>query len=118
MSKTIHSDISLFDSIVDVLRDMKSVQIVTIDFRGSNAVIFDRFIIASGSSKVHIRSIADKIQKKTKTLRIHSQHIDGLTQANWIVMDYGNIIIHIFHPEYRDRYQLEKLWESYPITYL
>ncbi|MDI6786148.1 MAG: ribosome silencing factor [bacterium] len=70
----------------------------------------DYFVIVSGNSNVHVQSIADFIIKELKKKKIVLNHIEGYREANWILLDYNEIIIHVFHRDTREYYQIEELW--------
>jgi len=77
-------------------------------------IIADYFIIASGRNSLHLRSIADAIIGKLKEREIDILRIDGYEDGKWLVIDLGAIIVHIFHEQEREYYQLEQLWGDAP----
>lgn len=93
----------------DIALDKKALQPVIIDVRRISSVA-DYFFICSGSSEPHLKAIADEIHRRLKDAGVHASHHDGYPQSRWVVMDYGDVIIHIFHPELREHYGLELLW--------
>ncbi|MEC8265304.1 MAG: ribosome silencing factor [Pseudomonadota bacterium] len=90
------------------LDELKAADIVTIDIKDRSALA-DYLIIASGNSSRHINSIASKIIKKNKKQIIS---IEGLKSTEWVIVDFGDIILNLFRPETREYYSLEKIWES------
>jgi ribosome-associated protein len=68
------------------------------------------FVIVSGNSNIHVQSITDGILEELKKKKILLNHIEGYKEANWILLDYGEVIVHVFQREIRDYYQLEELW--------
>lgn len=75
------------------------------------------FIIAQGKSRTNVSAIADRIREKVQqTLGIKPYNYDGYTAEEWIVIDYGHLLVHIFLPETRQRYRLEELWNDAMIT--
>lgn len=87
----------------------KASDVVSLDMR--KLVSFaDYFLICSGDSNVQVRAIADAIVEELKKRKVRVWHIDGYDEAKWVLLDYGDVVIHIFHPERREFYQLEKLW--------
>ena len=86
---------------------------VVIDLRDLTTLA-DYFLILTANSDVHGRTIADEIRKKLKENGITPLSIEGYDNANWILMDYGDFIVHIFRPEFRELYNLESLWMDAP----
>ena len=72
----------------------------------------DFFIIASGTSDTHVRSIAEHILQELKREGVTVAHVEGLTQGRWVLLDYVDFVVHVFHPTLRDFYQLERLWSD------
>ena len=70
----------------------------------------DYFLICNGGSDTQIRAIADAIIGEMKKRKVKVWHVEGYEKAKWVLLDYGDVIIHIFHPEISQFYQLEKLW--------
>jgi len=93
--------------------DKKAENPVVIDLRGLSSLA-DFFVILTASSDVHGRTIADEIRKKFKEKGILPVSFEGYENANWILMDFGDVIVHIFKPEFRELYNLESLWLDAP----
>lgn len=110
-----NSELPLFETIVSVLQEMKSTDILSMDFSEVENMVFNQFIIASGGSSTHVKSISDKLTRATRKIG-HTPQVEGFTNASWIAIDYGEIVVHIFQPEYRERYKLEHLWEECPVA--
>lgn len=73
----------------------------------------DIFILASGSSGVHLKTLADFVEEKLEEdFRVQASHVEGLENRNWILLDYGDLVVHLMMPEDRHYYQLENLWRS------
>ena len=89
--------------------DKKGEQLMEIDISGKT-IIADRFVIITGRSKVQTRAIADAIAQKIKEAGMHVGRIEGYADGNWILLDLGNIVVHVFTPEQRAFYNLERLW--------
>lgn len=70
----------------------------------------DYFVLISGSTDIHNRAISDHIEKELRDMGIHVNHKEGYDTANWILMDYIDVVVHIFKPEVREYYDLESLW--------
>lgn len=94
--------------------DKKAVDLVALDLRGISSFT-DFFVICSGTSEPHLKAIAGEIQdrlKKDHDVKAHA--VDGYPMSQWIVLDYSDVIIHIFHDQKRDFYSLEDLWSDAP----
>ncbi len=90
--------------------DKKADDPILLDMRGISSVA-DYFLICSGNSEPHLKAIADEIGRRLRDdhgLRPSSRA--GIPASRWIVMDYRDVLVHIFHPEFRQRYALEQLW--------
>ena len=97
--------------VLKVLLDLKGEDIVEIDLRGKST-IGDFMIIACGKSARQVNSIATKLSEHLKQKLYCSARIEGKNSDDWIIVDAGDIVIHIFRPEVREFYQLEKLWQA------
>lgn len=104
----------LLQQIADLAADKKASEIVALDLR-SIVGYTDFFLICSGNSDRQTKAIFDGIYQglKHKT-GIIADRVEGLPQAHWILLDYGDVIVHIFTPETRDYYRLEQLWGEAP----
>ena len=107
----------LKEKIISILEDKKARDVVAIDV-DNVTVIADSFIICNGTSTTHIKSLADEVEKVLKEKEsILPSHTEGYNSARWILMDYGDVIVHIFHEEDRKFYDIERLWTDGIITY-
>ncbi len=70
----------------------------------------DYFVIASGTSDTHVRSVAEHVVAELKKDGVRVYHIEGITQGRWVLLDYVDFVVHVFHPALRNFYQLERLW--------
>ncbi len=95
------------------MEDLKARHVVILDLRGLNDAT-DFFIIASGTSDAHVRGIADSVMEKMGRKGVRTHHIEGLTTGRWVLLDYVDFVVHLFHPETRSFYQLERLWGDAP----
>ncbi len=97
--------------ITECLDDAKAENVVSIDLQGKTA-IGDVMIIASGRSHRHVGAIADQLVKKLKTKGLGKAHVEGLPHCDWVLIDAGDAIVHLFRPEVREFYNLEKIWST------
>ncbi|MDI6801017.1 MAG: ribosome silencing factor [Thermodesulfovibrionales bacterium] len=81
---------------------------------GNLTVIADYFVICSGESTTQVKAIVENIEKTLKAQGVKTQNIEGLSFAKWVLMDYGDMIVHVFEDETRAYYELEKLWLDAP----
>ncbi|KAF2992541.1 ribosome silencing factor [Methylocystis sp. MJC1] len=99
---------SIVQNVLNALDETKAEDIISIDLRGKTALA-DEMIIATGRSTVHVGAVADKAIKALKEAGV-SARVEGLPQCDWVLIDAGDIIVHIFRPEVRQFYNLEKMW--------
>lgn len=97
------------DAITAAAEDKKANYITALDLRGKT-LIADFFLICSGTSNIHIRSIADGIMEALEKQGLRQRRIEGYSEATWVLLDYGDVIVHVMSEEQRDFYSLEKLW--------
>lgn len=103
--------------IIEGIRDKKGKHIVQLDLRQLDDAPTDFFIICEGDSNVHVKSISDSIEKKVKEEMFTSPvHMEGSANARWVLMDYFTTVVHVFHPETREFYELEQLWSDAVVT--
>lgn len=95
---------------LEALEDGKAEDIITIDMTGKSALA-DTMIIASGRSNRHVASIADGIIQTMKDRHLGTPRVEGIGAADWVLIDQGDVIVHVFRPEVRSFYNLEKLWQ-------
>lgn len=100
----------LRDLVVSSLEDLKAIDIHTIDVRGQNPLT-DLFVVASGTSNRHVRSMADKVVTRAKEDGLQPLGIEGYNQGDWVLVDLNDVIVHLMLPQTRAFYNLEKLWE-------
>lgn len=96
---------------VQALEDKKGEDIRVIDIHGVS-VLADYFIIASGSNASQVQAMADNVAEELYKAGHEQKHIEGYNTANWILMDYGDIIVHVFSQEDRLFYDLERIWRD------
>jgi ribosome-associated protein len=95
--------------LADKASDMKAENIVTIDVIGKSSVT-DYMVICTGNSKRHVSSIADNVATEAKNAGLTPLGVDGEVEGEWVVLDMGNVMVHVMQQEHRELYQLEKLW--------
>ncbi len=98
----------------DAADDRKAQAITILDLRGLNDAT-DYFMIASGTSGAHVRGIGEAILSTLGDQGIWAHHVEGMTTGRWVLLDYVDFIIHIFHPDTRSFYRLERLWSDAPL---
>jgi ribosome-associated protein len=99
--------------ILSRLDDMKAEDTLTIDLRGKS-VFSDYMVITTGRVNRHVGAIAENLAKGLKENGIAKPHIEGLPNCDWVLIDSGDVIVHIFRPEVREFYNLERLWTQEP----
>jgi len=99
--------------ILSRLDDMKAEDTVTIDLRGKSA-FSDYMVVTTGRVNRHVGAIAENVAKGLKESGIASPHVEGLPNCDWVLIDSGDVIVHIFRPEVREFYNLERLWTQGP----
>jgi ribosome-associated protein len=98
---------------MDAIQDLKGSQLVVLDLRGLTEAT-DYFVIASGTSDAHVRGIAESVIDKLGRRGHHTHHVEGLNGGRWVLLDFVDFVVHLFHPETRSFYQLERLWDDAP----
>ena len=99
------------DQYVNAILGMKALDVVALDVRGL-ASFADAFIICSGRSHRQVSAIAEFVEQDLKAKGIRPVGIEGLTQGHWVLMDYGDVVIHVFYEPIRTFYDLEGLWSD------
>jgi ribosome-associated protein len=109
-----HPDPSAFNFlIVDAIQDIKGQDIVTIDLRGLSDATADFLVVCEGNSGIQVASIADNVIKKVGAATGQwPAHVEGTRNAKWVLVDYIDTVLHVFHREAREFYRLEELWSD------
>ncbi len=108
---------TILSNIIEGIRNVKGKEIVNIDFSNLEHRICQYFVICHGESNTHVNAIADSVDRKVKKkLGCRCLHKEGHDNAQWILMDYGSIVVHVFQKEFRDYYRLEELWADVDVV--
>src|SRR5205809_2334311 len=95
--------------VTETLADRKAIDPLVLDLRGLTGAA-DYFVIVSGTSDAHVRGMAEHLMTALAPHGIAPDHVEGLAQGRWVLLDYVDLIVHVFHPELRVFYQRERLW--------
>jgi ribosome-associated protein len=99
----------LVRTILNSLDDAKAEDVLSIDLHGKTSIA-DAMVIATGRSTTHVSSIADRVIKGCKEAGFSTPRVEGLPHCDWVLVDAGDVIVHLFRPEVRQFYNLEKMW--------
>ena len=99
--------------VIDALDDLKGINIVELDVHGLTDVM-DYLVIASGSSNRHVKSLADNVLMQAKDQGQRPLGVEGQDGAEWVLVDFGDVVVHVMQPATRDFYDLERLWSQPP----
>jgi len=102
---------NLLGIVRDTLDEAKALDVVSIDLEGKSSIA-DYMIIASGRSTRHVGAIADQVLKALKKVTKFRIKVEGVPHCDWVLIDGGDVIVHIFRPEVREFYNLEKMWSA------
>ena len=100
---------TLLKTVRDATEELKAKDVVEIDVRGKSSVT-DYMVIASGTSTRHVKSIADEVMKFAKRLDVQPLGVEGEREAEWVLVDLGDVVVHVMLPRVREFYALERLW--------
>ena len=110
--KNISAD-QLISVIISGIEDVKGKEIVILDLREIENTVCDYFIICEGTSNTQVNAIVNSIQKKvSKELKDNPWHVEGADNAEWVLIDYVDVVVHVFNKETREYYNIEELWED------
>ncbi|UCE93709.1 MAG: ribosome silencing factor [Flavobacteriaceae bacterium] len=117
MAKKIVSSDLLITEVLKGIEDVKGENISIIDLREIENTVCEYFILCDGTSNTHVSAIAASIQKNvSKSLKDKPWHVEGDSNAEWILIDYVNVVVHVFQRHVREFYKLEELWGDGKIT--
>ncbi|MEN1926942.1 ribosome silencing factor [Luteimonas sp. MJ293] len=91
------------------LEELKAKEVTELDVRGKTSVC-DFMVVASGTSSRHVKSIADEVVRQAKVLDVRPLGVEGQTEAEWVLVDLGDVVVHVMLPRVREFYALERLW--------
>lgn len=97
--------------VTQVIYDKKGFNIIVLDVTGI-CTMTDYFIIAEGTVDRHVRALSQAIEEEWRQKGRFPFHIEGQREGDWVVLDYGDVVIHLFTPDLRDKYRLEELWHD------
>ncbi|MFO1018957.1 MAG: ribosome silencing factor [Hyphomonadaceae bacterium] len=97
--------------VLNSLDDDKAEEIISIDIRGKSSFA-DMLVVASGRSARHVAALADHVMRKLKEAGVNDVRVEGLPQADWVLVDAGDVVVHLFRPEVRAFYNIEKIWSG------
>jgi len=101
----------LITTIVGGIEEVKGKEITILDLRDIENTVCDYFIVCEGTSNTQVNAIVSSIQKQvSKTLKDKPWHIEGIDNAEWVLMDYVNVVVHVFQKQIREYYDIESLW--------
>lgn len=101
----------LLNTVCEAIQNKKGENIVDVDLSALKHPLYDHFVICDAQSKVQVEAIAKEIKEKTKKdCNVNPAHIEGLDNAEWVLIDYFDIVVHVFQSEIREKYSLESLW--------
>jgi ribosome-associated protein len=107
----------LITHIIDALEDVKAEDIQILDLREIENSVCSYFIVCSGNSNTQVNALAGSVQKKvSKALKEKPFHVEGTETAEWVLLDYINVVVHIFQRTVREYYDIESLWGDAKVT--
>jgi ribosome-associated protein len=108
-TSTTSNSLSLAQRAAQIASDNKAQDVVLLDLRGVTDMT-DFFLILSGTSDTHVRSLGEHIMTAMKKEGYPAHHVEGLEKGRWVLLDFVDFVVHVFHPTLRNFYQLERLW--------
>jgi len=109
----------LITTIISGIEEVKGLEINLLDLRGIENTVCDYFIICNGTSNTHVNAIVNSIQKiVSKTLKDKPWHVEGSENGEWVLLDYVNVVVHVFQKATREYYNIESLWGDAKVTHI
>ena len=110
---------TLVKAVIEAIKEHKGKEVVSLDLREIETAVCDYFVICHGTSNTHISSLAENVRKDvSKELKEKPWHIEGESNKEWVLLDYFDVVVHIFNKEKRDFYKLENLWADANIQHI
>ena len=106
-----HSQPQMIDVVLKSLEDAKAEDTVAIDITGKSS-LSDHMVVTSGRSNRHVGAVADQLVRALREAGFDKPRIEGLPHCDWVLVDGGDVIVHIFRPEVREFYNIEKMWQA------
>jgi ribosome-associated protein len=100
---------------VDIVADKKAADIILLDLRQLTPVT-DYFVICTAESHRQIGAIVDGLEDDLKILGVRPLHVEGANDSGWVLIDYGDVVVHVFSPDDREYYRLERAWSAAPVV--
>lgn len=117
MSKKEEGTDQLITTILEGIEEVKGQDIDILDLREIENMVCDYFIICNGTSNTQVAAIVNSVQKTvSKSLKDKPWHVEGLQNAEWVLMDYVNVVVHVFQKHIREYYDIESLWGDAKVT--
>lgn len=101
----------MIDIVLKSLEDAKAEDTIAIDIAGKSSLA-DHMVVTSGRSNRHVGAVADQVMKALRDSGFDKPRVEGLPHADWVLVDGGDVIVHIFRPEVREFYNIEKMWQA------
>lgn len=113
--KPVHAATDIARMAAEAIHDKKGLDVVLLDVADLLSIT-DIFVIATGTSNIHVRALAEGVEESlSESASRKPLRREGVDQATWILLDYGDVVVHLFQPETRDFYGLERLWADAPV---
>ncbi|WDR04311.1 ribosome silencing factor [Devosia algicola] len=101
----------MINVVLESLDDAKAEQTIAVDITGKSS-LSDHMVVTSGRSQRHVGAVADQLVKSLREAGYTKPRIEGLPHCDWVLVDAGDVIVHIFRPEVREFYNIEKMWQA------
>lgn len=98
-----------------ICADTKAEEIVLYDVR-KTSVLADYYLVCNGGSDPHLRALKNHLEKELSDAGVRARHVSGTPSSHWMILDFGCVLVHLFHPDQRDYYKLEDLWDPAQIV--
>ncbi len=105
---------NILDTFVEAIHQRHGYEVVALDM-SDVPLTMEAFLLATAENRIHARAIADNVQETARKIGFRKHHIEGLDEGSWILIDYVDLVVHIFLPESREYYDLEMLWSDVPV---